>query len=84
MTGIEPVTSALPMRRTTDCATSARWQPIFQIAKFIVPNHKCAVNLFRDFFVAEVCLGRYNKEDIEIITKEAPYEKDADRSRYAE
>ena len=23
MTGIEPVTSALPMRRTTDCATSA-------------------------------------------------------------
>ena len=24
MTGIEPVTSALPMRRTTDCATSAK------------------------------------------------------------
>nr|DAO27376.1 MAG TPA: Cytochrome C' [Caudoviricetes sp.] len=23
MTGIGPVTSALPMRRTTDCATSA-------------------------------------------------------------
>ena len=24
LTGIEPVTSALPMRRTTDCATAAR------------------------------------------------------------
>ena len=40
MTGIEPVTSALPMRRTTDCATSA-YEIVFKLCQSVSAHYQC-------------------------------------------
>ena len=52
MTGIEPVTSALPRRRSTDWATSALSYPAFLplTVDYITRRLSCCQHLFSNFF----------------------------------